>query len=145
MKIRTSIVAAGAAVVLGGTAALALPAVASTHSATHTLKFIAVTAKSVPFTATTEGLQDTDVNSAGKTVGFDDVYLTFTGRTTGKGDVAVVVKGGFLYGTIATSNAGQTFSGKVTGGTGAFAKATGKISAKAVTAQKTAVTITYTS
>jgi len=144
MKIRTSIAAAGAAVVLGGSAALALPATASTHAAAHTLKFISVTAKSAPFTARTEGLQDTDVNSAGKTIGFDDVYLTFTGRTTGKGNVAVVLDGGFLYGTLATSNAGQTFSGKVTGGTGAFAKAAGKITAKAITSQKTAVTITYT-
>jgi hypothetical protein len=143
MKIRTSIAAAGAAAVLGGTTALAVPAMASTHSTVHTLKFIAVKTKSVSFTETTEGQQDNDVNSAGKTIGLDDVYLTFTGRTTGKGDVALVVKGGFLYGTLATSNAGQTFSGKVTGGTGAFAKATGKITAKAITSQKTAVTITY--
>jgi hypothetical protein len=148
MKIRTSIAAAGAAVVLGGTVlagtgALALPAIASTPSATHTLTFTSVTANAVSFTATTEGLQDTDHNSAGKTIGFDDLVLTFTGRTTAKGDVAIAVKGGFLYGTIATANAGQTFSGKVTGGTGAFAKATGKITAKAITGQKTAVTVTY--
>jgi hypothetical protein len=144
VKIRTSIAAAGAAVVLGGTAAVALPAMASTHSAAHTLKFTSVKEKSDPFTARTEGQQATDINSAGKTIGFDDVYLTFTGRTTGKGSVAVVLKGGFLYGTIATSDAGQMFTGKVTGGTGAFAKATGKITAKAITGQKTAVTITYT-
>ena len=42
MKIRTSIIAAGAAVVLGTTGAFVLPAVASAHNATTTLKFTAV-------------------------------------------------------------------------------------------------------
>ncbi len=43
MKFRRSIAATGAAVVLGGTGALVLPAIASAHSATTTLKFTAVT------------------------------------------------------------------------------------------------------
>ena len=47
MKLRTSLAAAGAAVVLGTTGALVLPAVASAHSGTHTLKFISVQQKSV--------------------------------------------------------------------------------------------------
>jgi hypothetical protein len=145
MKIRTSIAAAGAAVVLGGTAALALPAVASTHSAAHTLKFTSVTVNTVPFTQTAEGFQDSDVNGAGKTIGFDDLYFTITGKNAGAGNVALDVKGGFLYGTIATANGGKTFSGKVTGGTGAFTGAVGTITAKALTSTKTAVTITYTS
>ena len=144
MKIRTSIAAAGAAVVLGGAGALALPAVASAHSPTHTLKFISVTENSVGLTPTSGALQDTDVNSAGKTIGFDDLYVTFSGKNTGTGGVALAIKGGFLYGTIATTNGGQTFSGKVTGGTRAFTGATGTITANAITSQKTAVTITYT-
>jgi hypothetical protein len=144
MKIRTFIAAAGAAMVLGGTGALALPAMASTHNASHTLKFTSVTVKSVPFTSTAAGFQDTDVNSAGKTIGFDDLYVTLTGKNSAAGNVALDVKGGFLYGTIATTNAGETFSGKVTGGTGAFTAAAGTITAKATTSTKTAVTITYT-
>jgi hypothetical protein len=47
MNIRRSIVAATAAVVLGGTAALVLPAVASAHSATSTLKFTATEHKNI--------------------------------------------------------------------------------------------------
>ena len=43
MKLRTSLAAAGAAVVLGTTGARALPAVASAHSSTSTLKFISGT------------------------------------------------------------------------------------------------------
>ena len=146
MKIRTSIAAAGAAVLLGGTTALALPAMASTHSAMHTLKFTSVTAKSVSFTQTTEIPQDTDLNSAGKTIGFDDVYLTFTGRTAGKGNVAVAVKGGFLYGTLTVNfKTGAISNGKVTGGTGAFKGASGTITAKNLNAKgtRTAVTVKY--
>jgi hypothetical protein len=144
MKVRMSIAAAGTAVVLGGTAVLAVPAVASAHTAAHTLKFTSVTVNTAPFTQTAGGFQDTDVNSAGKTIGFDDLYFTITGKNTGAGNVALDVKGGFLYGTIATTNAGKTFRGKVTGGTGAFTRAAGTITAKAITSTKTAVTITYT-
>jgi len=143
MKIRTTIAAAGAAVVLGSAAALALPAVASAHPAAHTLKFTAVHVKSVPFTSTNFGAQDTDVNSTGKTIGFDDLNVTFMGQS-GSGHVALDIKGGFLYGTIATTNAGKTFTGKVTGGTGPYKGATGTITAKAISSTKTAVTITYT-
>jgi hypothetical protein len=147
MKIRTTIAAAGAAVVLGGAAGLAVPAVASAHPATHTLKFTAVFVNSVPFTSTNFGAQDTDVNSTGKTIGFDDLNVTFTGPSmgpSGSGRVALDIAGGFLYGTIATTNAGKTFSGKVTGGTGPYQGATGTIAAKATSSTKTAVTITYT-
>ena len=75
MKVRRSIVAAGAAAVLGTTGALALPAMASANSATHTLKFISVQKASVGFTRSTGANQDTDVNAAGKTVGFDMIYF----------------------------------------------------------------------
>ena len=143
MKIRMSIIAAGAAVVLGGTGALALPAVASAHSATHTLKFTSVTIKSVQFTKTSRGLQDTDVNSNGKTIGFDEANITFASKTSATADVAIDISGGFLYGTVTTTNGGKTFTGKVTGGTGAFTEATGTITAKALTSTKTAVTIIY--
>ncbi len=117
---------------------------ASANSATHTLKLTAVTKNSVGFTSTTNGLQETDVSvGTGKTIGFDDVYITFTGNNSATANVAFDIKGGFLYGTVITTNAGKTFSGKVTGGTGAFKGATGTITAWALTSNKTAVTITY--
>jgi hypothetical protein len=78
MKLRTSLATAGAAVVLGTTGALALPAVASAHSSTHTLKYTAVQETSVIFTKATAGIQETDVNAAGKTAGFDILYFTAT-------------------------------------------------------------------
>ena len=144
MKLRTSLAAAGAAVVLGTTGALVLPAVASAHSATHTLKFTAVQKATVMFTQTAGANQETDVNAAGKTVGFDMIYFTATSATTGAVNITVDTNGGFLYGTATVSiKTGAITNGKVTGGTGSFAGATGTIKAKDISSTKTAVTITY--
>jgi len=118
MKVRRSIVAAGAAVVLGTTGALVLPAVASAHDAVHTLKYIAVANKTIAFTSTTFGIQDTDINGTGKIIGFDDVYVTVPGTNTARGNAAIDITGGFLYVTLTTTNGSKTFSGKVTGGPG---------------------------
>jgi len=145
MKVRRSIAAAGAAVVLGTAGAL-LPAVASASSATHTLKFTAVQVKSVMFTKTTGANQETDVN-AGKTVGFDVIYFAATSATSGAVNITVDTSGGFLYGTATVSiKTGAITNGKVTGGTGAFKGATGTITAKSLNTSGTkhAVTITYT-
>ena len=145
MKVRRSIVAAGAAVVLGGTGAALLPAVASASSATHTLKFIAVQKATVSFTTATQGIQETDVNATGKTVGFDMLYFRATSATTGAVNATIDTKGGFLYGTFNVTKSGAVTNGKVTGGTGAFKGATGTITAKSLNASGTrhAVTITY--
>ena len=144
MKIRTFLAAAGAAVVLGTTGALALPAIASANSATHTLKFISVSGKSVNFGKTAGANQDTDLNAAGKTVGFDMLYFAVTSATTANVNVTVATNGGFLYGTGTINFKTNAFSnGKVTGGTGSFAGATGPIKAKDLSSTKTAVTITY--
>lgn len=141
MKLRTSIAAAGAAVILGTTGALALPAMASAHNASTTLKFTAVTNKSHAFGRTIFISQETDVSSKG-TIGFDVVHITGTSRTNATANVAFDLKGGFLYGTATTTN-GKTFKGKVTGGTGAFKGATGTLTAKSGSGNKTAITIVY--
>ena len=96
MKLHTSLAAAGAALVLGTTGTLVLPAVASAHSATHTLKYIAVSTASVGFTSATGGIQDTDVNAVGKTVGFDMLYFKATSASTVAANTTVDTKGGFL-------------------------------------------------
>jgi hypothetical protein len=143
MKVRTAIIAGGAAAVLGTAGAL-VPAMASAHNASTTLKFISVTKKSVQFTKTTIGQQDTDVNAAGKTVGFDMLYITFTSATSATVNITGDLSGGFLYGTGTESSSGFS-NGKVTGGTGAFKGATGTIKAKNLNkaGTRTAVTITY--
>jgi hypothetical protein len=142
MKVRTSIIAAGAAVVLGTTGALVLPAVASAHSSTTTLKFISVQKASVTFSKTAFGQQDTDTNAKGKTIGFDELYFTLTSANTANINITGDFSGGMLYGT-ATYAKGKVSNGKVTGGTGSFAGATGTIKTKSISKTKTAVTITY--
>jgi hypothetical protein len=145
MKVRTSIIAAGAAVVLGTTGALVVPAMASANSATHTLKFISVQKATVSFGQTSQGVQGTDVNAAGKTVGFDMLYFTFTSSSSAVVNATVDTTGGFIYGTFNVNKSGAVTNGKVTGGTGAFKSATGTITAKALNkaGTKHAVTITY--
>jgi len=145
MKIRTSIAAAGAAVVLAGTGAVLLPAVASAHSTTHTLKFTAVTLKSANFSKTAFGSAEKDVNSAGKIIGFDVINVQVD-PTTHKpsGGVTLSLNGGFMYGTLKFTN-NPVIHGTVTGGTGTFKGATGTITGNQNQAgTRTAVTITYT-
>jgi len=144
MKLRTSVAAAGAAVVLGTTGAFVLPAVASAHSATHTLRFTAVQKATVGFTRTTGGIQDIDVNTTGKTVGFDMLYFAAISPSNLAVNFTVDTKGGFLYCTFTFNpKTGVVTNGKVTGGTGAFAGATGTIKVKTISRTKHAITITY--
>jgi hypothetical protein len=144
MKLRTSLAAAGTAVVLGTAGAVVLPAVASAHSVTHTLKFIAVQKASVNFTTATQGIQETDVNTTGKTVGFDMLYFNIVSSSSAAVNATIDTKGGFLYGTFNINlKTGALTNGKVTGGTGAFKGATGTITAKMISNTKHAVTITY--
>jgi hypothetical protein len=147
MKLRASLAATGAVLVLGTTGALALPAVAaSAHSDTHALKFVSVTKKSIMLTKASGAQQDTDVNAAGKTVGFDMLYFPAASAATGTVNMTVDTTGGFVYGKLTVNfKTGAITNGKVTGGSGAFARATGTIKAKNLNAAgtRTAVTITY--
>jgi hypothetical protein len=144
MKVRKSIIAAGAVVALSTAGALVLPAVASAHSTTHTLKFVSVQKASVTFSKTNFGQQDTDVNAKGKTIGFDELNITATSATSANGGVTVDLSGGFLYGTFALNfKTGAVTNGKITGGTGGFAGATGTFTAKDISKTKTAVVVKY--
>ena len=146
MKLRTSLAAAGTAVILGTAGAVVLPAVASAHSGAQTLKFISVTKKSIMLTKTSGAQQDTDLSATGKIVGFDMLYFAAASATTGAVNATVDTAGGFLYGTLTVNfKTGAITNGKVTGGTGAFAGATGTIKAKNLNkaGTRTAVTVTY--
>jgi hypothetical protein len=146
MKVRTSIAATGAAVVLGATGAFIAPAVASAHTTTHTLTFTAVQAKQAVFSRTTEGLSDNDVNGKGKIIGFDVIYIAFNFKTdVASASLTLDTAGGELYGTLSLTSSAVS-RGKVTGGTGAFRGATGTVVGKSLnkSSTRTAVTITYT-
>jgi hypothetical protein len=143
VKVRPSI-AAVAAAALVGSGAFVFPALASSHAATHTIKFISVDKSTVSFNKTSIGVQDTAVNKAGKVVGYDETYAVAVSATTGDSEVAIDLAGGFLYGTYTYNfDTGKISNGKVIGGTGAFKGATGKFTAKAISSTKTAVTLTY--
>ncbi len=143
MKVRTSIAAAIAAVLVG-TGAFMLPAVASAGTASHTLKFISVEKASVNLSKTMFAQQDTDVSSTGKVIGYDELYLA-TSKTTAAGWVTLDVDGGFIYATFTLNlKTGAITHGKVTGGARAFKGATGTFTATSVSSTRTAVAITYT-
>ena len=145
MKIRTSIALAGAVAIVG-TGAFILPAAAaSARTTTQTLQFTAETKGSTAFSSSTEAEQDTDVNSAGKVVGYDLLYLAVVSSTSVAINITVDVNGGMLYGTATLNGEGVVSNGKVTGGTGSFKGATGKFTVKSLNKAGTrhAVTITY--
>ena len=143
MKIRATIAAIGTAAALGLTGTILLPAAAGAGTVTHTLAFTSVQKSQVKFSSTSSGSADLDVNKAGKVIGFDMLNFTVN-PATGKvaAGVTVDTAGGFLYGVLQTSS-GPVIHGTVTGGTGAFAGATGTITATQKTATRTAVIITY--
>src|ERR1700722_2970436 len=142
MKVRAALSAIGLAALLGGSAALAAPAIASAHSVTHTLKFTSITERSVQFSKTTGGQQDRDVNSKGKLIGFDELYFVM-GAHSFKANVTVDTAGGMLYGNLTLTQ--NSIKGTVTGGTGKFKGAKGTIIAKNLNAKgtRTLVTVKY--
>lgn len=142
MKIRTTM---AAAVAIVGTGAFVLPAAASASTTTHTLRFTAEAKSSAAFSNSAEAEQDTDVNGAGKVVGYDMLYLTVFSSTSVGINITVDANGGMLYGTATLNGEGVVSNGKVTGGTGSFKGATGKFTVKGLNKAGTrhAVTITY--
>jgi hypothetical protein len=144
MRLLTSIIggALAAGVVAGG--AFAVPALASPNAAAHKLTFTSVTKAGVGFGETSAGVQQTDVNKAGKVIGFDEVYGVVISASSVDNNIALDTKGGLLYGTYTLNLMnGKVSEGKVTGGTGAFKHATGTLAAKAISKHKYAITITY--
>jgi hypothetical protein len=138
-----SLVIVGTAAALSGTAAFLLPATAGVGTATHTLKFTSVQQATVRFSKTIGAAEDKDVKN-GTVIGYDVLRFAFNPKTnTASIGVALDTKGGFLYGVLRESG-GSVTRGKVTGGTGKYAGATGTITARSNKAgTRTAVTITY--
>jgi hypothetical protein len=144
MKLRASLAAVGATAVVAAGAFL-LPALASPAATSHTLKFISDLSRSTAFTKSELGQQDTDVNKAGKTIGFDVLFILINPRTgTAKANATIDTRGGFLYAVLNVTNS-ATSHGSVTGGTGAFKGAAGTVISKALNKARTrtAVTIVY--
>ena len=144
MRTRLSIAAATAAGLLS-TSAFLVPALGSSHKATHTLRFTSVQVKSIGFGKTHFGQSDVDFNKAHKKVGFDTLNGVFDPNTGSvKIDVSFDTKGGFMYFHL-HSTSQSTFAGAMTGGTGKFKHAHGTLTATNLnkSGTRTAVTIKY--
>ena len=127
--------------VAGGTGAFL---VANAGPVSHTVSFTADQLAQANFSSTTSGVQDKDIDKAGKVVGYDILSTAYDPQTKkATVDVAVVTNGGLLYGLMPTG--ASVSDGKVTGGTGIFQNATGSITAAPINNSQTltAVTITY--
>jgi hypothetical protein len=144
MKIRTTMAGAAAAAIVG-TGAFVLPGIASASTTTHTLKFTAETKGSAALSNSAEAEQDTDVNGAGKVVGYDIIYVKLVSPTSADLNITVAVNGGMLYGTAKLNGKGMVTNGRVTGGTGAFARAAGTLTVQTLNKAGTrhAVKVTY--
>jgi hypothetical protein len=136
MKARTSIAVVGVAAITTGGCLLALPASAS--STTHTLTFTSITKSQVPLGKSGGASFDHDV-SGGTVIGYD--IVSFGSKNTG--NVAVALNHGVIYAHLKFSSTGA-LKGKVTGGAGKYAGATGTVKGEAVAKNKTDVTVTYT-
>ena len=148
MRLLTSIIGGGlvAATVGGAFAvpALASPHAASSHAASHMMSFTAVTKASVGFSDASAGVQQTDVNKAGKVVGFDETYGVAVSASAVDNYLTLDTNGGLLYGTYTLNLVtGKISDGKVSGGTGAYKYATGTLAATAISAHKYSIKITY--
>jgi hypothetical protein len=127
-----------------GAAALGLVpaglAVASTHPASSTtLKFTATTTATK---TSKSALAETGTDTQGKKLlGWFTLSCQFTSSTAAKCGGAGSDLSGMIYFSFPLSTTSKTFKGKVTGGTGAYSGATGKISGKAISSKKEAVTI----
>jgi hypothetical protein len=135
-----STIAAGSLAVAGagvGTSLAASPAAAQ-----HTLTFKSKTVAGHSLGKYSFADADKDI-AHGKFIGTDAVRGTFNPKThTASGKVAAALRGGFLYAqfSIAKNN---DIAGKVTGGTGQFAGATGTITGTQPKKNVEKVTITY--
>jgi hypothetical protein len=144
MKVRRTILAAAAAVAVSTAGALALPAVAGAQSATHTLKVISVTGKTVVFGKSAAAQQDADVNSAGQPIGFDLLHVTLASGSSGTVKLVVDGRAGFLYGTADINlKSGAVSHGRVTGGTGSYLGASGTFTARNLNASGTRTLLTF--
>jgi hypothetical protein len=136
--IATSIAGIAAAASVG--TAVALPSKAMSHSGTFT--FIAVTTTAHTFGNNHFVGGDKDVR-AGHIIGTDSFRCVPVSKTTGNCEVAASYNFGQLYATFTEHFKTGALAGKVTGGTGKFANATGTVTGSAVSQTKEKVTVSW--
>jgi len=139
MNVRRSLIIGA----VGATALGLIPAsvaFASTQSpSATTFKFTAT--KTASKTTTTEYVE-TGTDTQGKTLlGWYTFSCQFTSSTAAHCGGAGSALNGMIYFTYPISTTSTTFSGRVTGGTGAYSGATGTITGKSISSTKEAITV----
>ena len=148
MNIRALIAGIGAVAVVGSGGLVLTGAVASAQSGPHppkpsTLRFVAVTTKTIGYTKAYMAQASSDYNTSGKLIGFDVLHFTEnpSGRMVTVGG-SFALEDGAIYTTFTTSTRSLKAAGEVIGGTGAYVHATGTIIVATQSSTKTTVTIT---
>jgi hypothetical protein len=134
---------AGATAAVTGSVLVAIPSLAGSSAATHTINFVAVSAGNHNFDKTHSVSADKDKHN-GEVIGFDT--LSCVAATTGqsaKCNVAASFKRGIIYGTFTIQFSDGSLSGHVTGGTRHFQGATGTITGSAQSNNREKVKIVY--
>lgn len=140
MQVRRSVLIGAAAAATLGLAPAGL-ALASAHSpAATTIKFVATQTAQHHSSKTTFEEVGTDTKN-GKKIGYYTLSCQFTSATAAKCGGAASFSHGMIYFKFPLSTKSNTFSGTVTGGTGAYSGAKGTVTGKAITQKKEAVTI----
>ena len=143
MKVRRSLLIGAVAAATLGLVPAGL-AVASAHSrSATTIKFVATQTAQHRSSKTTFEEVGTDTKN-GKKIGYYTLSCQLTSATAGKCGGAASFSRGMIYFSFPLSTKSNTFSGTVTGGTGAYSGAKGTVTGKAISKKKEAVTIVIT-
>ena len=143
MRVRRSLLTGAVAAATLGLVPAGL-ALASAHSpSATTIKFVATQTGQHRTSKTTFVATGKDTRG-GKLIGYYTLSCKRTSATVAKCGGAGSFSRGMIYFKFPLSTKTGTFSGKVTGGTGAYSGATGTITGKAISKNKEAVTIVIT-
>lgn len=117
-------------------------AVASANSASGTtIKFLATRTGQHFSSKTTFEETGKDTKKGGKLIGYYTLSCKLTSKTSGTCGGAGSFSSGMIYFKFPLSTTSKTFSGKVTGGSGAYSGATGTIFGRMISSKKEGVTI----
>lgn len=143
MQVRRSLLIGAVAAATLGLVPAGL-ALASAHSpSATTIKFVATQTGQHRSSKTTFEQVGTETNN-GKQIGYYTLSCQLTSATAGKCGGAGSFSRGMIYFRFPLSTKSNTFSGTVTGGTGAYRGAKGTITGKTISKKKEAVTIVIT-
>lgn len=116
-------------------------AIASAGSASSTTIKLLATQTGQNFGSKTMFEETGKDTKGGKLLGYYTLSCKLSSATAGKCGGAASFPGGMTYFKFPLKTTSRTFSGKITGGTGAYSGASGTINGKTISSKKTEVTL----